>query len=315
MKKAILSAPAHPMLAEALAAGGFTVIDEPAISYSGLEAIIGDAEGLVVTTRLRIDAALIDKAPGLRWIGRLGSGMELIDAGYAASKGITCISTPEGNRNAVAEHTLALVLNLMNHVCRSFGEVRQGLWRRVENRGTELMGKTVGIIGYGNTGSAFARLLGAFGVTVLACDKYKKGFSEGYVQESTMEEIAQKADIISLHLPLTSETKYLANDAFFGGLARRPWFVSTCRGPITETTALLHALEAGLIAGAGLDVLENEKLDKFSDAEQAQLEQLCSRADVIITPHIAGYSHEAYRRMSEVLLEKLAAAGLVRSEK
>jgi D-3-phosphoglycerate dehydrogenase len=312
MKKAILSAPAHAMLAEALAAAGYTVINEPSVSYEGLEALIGDAEGLVVTTRLRIDAALIDKAPHLRWIGRLGSGMELIDTEYATSKGIACISTPEGNRNAVAEHTLALALNLMNHVCRSFGEVKQGLWRRNENRGSELSGKTVGIFGYGNTGSAFGRLLAPFGVTVLACDKYRDGFAEGYVQESTMKEIAEKADIISLHLPLTAETKHMANDDFFSGLARRPWFISTCRGPVTDTDALLRALESGLIAGAGLDVLENEKLDRYTPAEKERLQKLCSRNDVILTPHIAGYSHEAWFRMSAVLIEKLAAAGFVK---
>ncbi|RYZ20731.1 MAG: hydroxyacid dehydrogenase [Chitinophagaceae bacterium] len=311
MKKVILSAPAHPMLAEALTRRGYTVLDLPAVSYEELEGLMGDAEGLVVTTRLRIDAPLLDKAPGLRWIGRLGSGMELIDAAHAQRKGIACISTPEGNRNAVAEHTLSLALNLMNHVCRAYGEVKQGLWRRNENRGTELGGKTVGVIGYGNTGSAFARLLAPFGVRVLACDKYKKNFSHDYVEESTMDAIAAEADLVSFHLPLTSETKHVVGDAFFASLQRRPWFISTCRGPVTDTAALLRALEAGRIAGAGLDVLENEKLDRYTDAERAQLAELCAQPNVIITPHIAGYSFEAYERMSSVLLDKLEAAGLL----
>ncbi|RYY87487.1 MAG: hydroxyacid dehydrogenase [Chitinophagaceae bacterium] len=311
MKNILITAPAHESLMPALEKAGYRVSYMPGINYGELEQQIGDVSGLIVTTRLRVDGSLLERAPNLRWIGRLGSGMELIDTEAATARGIVCISTPEGNRNAVAEHTLGLVLALLNHIPRSFNEVRQGLWRRNENRGTELGGKTVGIIGFGNTGSAFGRLLSPFGGTVLAVDKYKSGFSGGYIQEATMEQVQEEAELISLHLPLTSETSKMAGAPFFGKLKRKPFFISTCRGGVTDTRALLHALEAGLLRGAALDVLENEKFDRYTDAEREQLDRLAGRADVIITPHVAGYSFEAFRRMSDVLLEKLAAAGLL----
>ncbi|GAB4092888.1 Rossmann-fold NAD(P)-binding domain-containing protein [Flaviaesturariibacter terrae] len=311
MKHALLSAPAHALLRPALEAAGYRVTDAPAISYEELESVIADVTGLVVTTRIRIDAALLEKAKSLRWIGRLGSGMELIDVGAAASRDIACVSTPEGNRNAVAEHALGLLLSLLNHIPRSFDEVKQGLWRRNENRGTELTGKTVGIIGYGNTGSAFARLLAPFGGPVLAVDKYKQHFGDGFIRESSLAEVQAGADVISLHLPLTAETRHMAGPAFFEKLEQRPFFISTCRGAVTDTAALLAALEGGLLRGAALDVLENEKLGSYTAAEKDLLERLCSRPDVIVTPHVAGYSFEAYQKMSEVLLEKLGAAGLL----
>jgi D-3-phosphoglycerate dehydrogenase / 2-oxoglutarate reductase len=305
MKKILITAPAHPVLRETLTEKGFSVAEEPAITYEELFDKIQDIEGLVVTTRLPINRPLIEKAARLRWIGRLGSGMELIDVQAASEKGLTCISTPEGNSNAVAEHTLALLLNGLNHVARAYNEVRRGIWLRNENRGTELAGKTVGIIGYGHTGSSFGKLLQPFGVRVLAVDKYKKNFAGGYVYEATMEDIFREADVLSLHLPLTDETRGMANEAFFNSLQRKPFFISTCRGKVTDTEALIAALQAGKISGAALDVLENEKLDKLTEQQQRHFNWLVDQPNVLLTPHIAGYTFEGFRRMSAILLQKL----------
>jgi len=231
--------------------------------------------------------------------------MELIDTEFAASKNILCVSSPEGNRTTVGEHTLGLLLSLMNRIHSAYQEVKEGKWIRDANRADELTGKTVGIIGLGNTGSAFAKILSGFDVEILAHDIYKTGFETAQIKAASLEMIQEKADVISLHLPLTHLTHHYANTAFFNRLKKKPYFISTCRGPVTETAAVLEAIQNQQIRGVGLDVLEKEPIHLNTGQEMAVLEAVMMHPNCIITPHIAGYSHEAYYKMSKVLLEKL----------
>ncbi|MEY2812472.1 MAG: hypothetical protein RI991_1467, partial [Bacteroidota bacterium] len=298
----------HPYLQEALVQRGFAVDVMEKITYDELINQIHLYQGMVVTTRIKVDQQLIDAAVQLKWIGRLGSGMEIIDVDYATQKNIICMSSPEGNKDAVAEQCLGVLLSMMHNVFRAGLQVRKGQWLRESNRGLELGGKTVGIIGYGNTGSAFAALLAPFGVKVLAHDKYKKGFATQHVQEVSLDEVLSIADVVSFHLPLTQETHHYANDDFFTALQNPIYLINASRGQVVDTNALLQALENGKVISAGLDVIEDENIEAYSPAQMDELLQLANREDVWVTPHIAGYSKEALEKMAKVLIFKLDEA-------
>ncbi|MEI8109702.1 MAG: NAD(P)-dependent oxidoreductase [Chitinophagia bacterium] len=301
----LITAPTHPCLQEGLQEAGYTIEVHERPNRAWLLEQISRFTGMVISTHPQLDAALLEQAKQLQWIARLGSGMEHIDTVYAEKKGIRCISSPEGNCGSVGEHVLAMVLSLLRNIPISSGEVKQGIWIREMQRHEELSGKTIGIIGYGHTGASFARLLEPFGINVLAHDKYKSGFSNQYVRESTIEAVKEQADIISLHLPLTEETKWYADINFFEALQRQPLFINAARGGLVDTAALCMALERNKIRGAALDVLENEQLTTYSEKEREQLQYLLGHNRVLITPHIAGYSKQAFRKMSEVILQKL----------
>jgi D-3-phosphoglycerate dehydrogenase / 2-oxoglutarate reductase len=307
----LITAKVHNYLIESFEKYGLKVSYVPTISYEELLEKIDMVTGLVVTTRLKIDKAILDKAANLKWIGRLGSGMELIDLEYASSKNIVCISSPEGNRNAVAEHALAMLLAAKNNIVKSSSEVKEGKWIRDENRGLEIAGNTIGIIGFGNTGEAFAKLIKVFGGTIMVYDKYKTDFGGKFVREAELQQICKYADIISFHVPLSSDTANMANKAFFNSLKNKPFIINTSRGNVINTTDLIDALKEDKISGVALDVLENEKLETLTPKQKIELDYLLQHDKVLITPHIAGYSNQAFLNMSKVLIEKLIVQDLL----
>jgi D-3-phosphoglycerate dehydrogenase len=262
----------------------------------------------VLRSKFKITKEIIDSAPNLKCIARVGAGMENIDVEYATQKGIACVNSPEGNRDAVAEHALGMLLALFNNLVKANAEVRDGKWLREENRGVEFCGKTIGIIGYGNMGAAFAQRLQGFGVNVLAYDKYKTNFGNDFIKESRLEDIFEQADILSLHTPLTEETHYLINDAFIKQFKKNIYVVNTARGKCLNTTDLVKNLESGKVLGACLDVLEYEAVsfEGIDEKEIPQPLQYLLRSDkVILTPHIAGWTKESNIKLAEFLAEKI----------
>ncbi len=301
----IITAPVHDILIETLHKNGLDFEYIPTANYQILFEKIETATGIVVATQINIDQKILDRANQLKWIARLGSGMEHIDTVYAESKNIRCISSPEGNSNAVAEHALGMLLNLVRNINKSAAEIKEMKWVRNENRGTELSGKVAGIIGYGNTGAQFAKILSALGMTVLAYDKYKKGFERNLIKEASVAEIAEMADVVSFHLPYNAETNHFGDKDFFSSLKKRPIIINTSRGKIVDTEALIDALQQKQIRTVALDVMENENLKALSEKQHDQLVWLSAQDNVLLTPHIAGYTFEAAYKMSKILLEKL----------
>lgn len=303
--KVLITDNAHPLLAEGLREDGFKVDYLPAITAKEVEEIIAGYEGLIINSKIYAGKELITKGLNLKFIGRLGSGLEVIDVPFAAERGICAFNSPEGNRNAVAEHALGMLLSMMNNIAIANTQVKNHEWKREENRGTELSGKTVGLIAYGNTAQAFARLLQPFGVTVLAYDKYVNSFGNEYVTESTLKEIAEKADVLSLHLPLTEETRYMVDYRYLASFKKPFWLINTSRGKVLRTIDVLTALQEGKILGAALDVLESEQINKLSTEEQEWFNALVADKRVLLTPHIAGWTHESLRKIAETVLLKI----------
>ena len=295
----------HPIFKERAIEMGYEVDDLPKISREETLAVIKNYAGIAVRTKFRIDKELFDVAPNLKFVARAGAGLDNIDETYARERNIVLLNAPEGNRDAVGEHAIGLLLALMNNFKLADEEVGQEIWDREGNRGYELKGKTVGVIGYGFMGSSFAKKLSGFEVNVIAYDKYKTGFSDVYAKEVSMEEIVKHSDVLSLHVPLTSETRHMVDAEYLYHFKKPIFFINTARGEIVNTRAVLDAIKSKRVLGAGLDVLEIEKFPAL--AQQAWYRELCLSGKVILTPHVGGWTFDSYRRISEVLADKLKA--------
>ena len=301
-RKILITDEVHALLPEGLQETGFEVHYRPKIRAEEVLEIIGDYEGLVINSKVYVGKEMIDRAVQLKFVCRAGSGLEVIDLEYAKNKNIIAFNSPEGNRNAVAEFALGALLNMMRNVSKSNSEVKQKLWNREENRGVELSGKTLGMIAFGNTAQAFAKLLSGFDVQILAYDKYYNGFTSGHIKEADLEEIFEKADILSLHLPLTTETAFMIDYNFLSKFKKPYWLLNTSRGKVLDTSALITHISQGTITGAALDVLENEKITSLSPAETDIFNSLIEEKRIFLSPHIAGWTHESKVKIAQVLL-------------
>jgi D-3-phosphoglycerate dehydrogenase len=296
---------AHQYLIESLADMGFEVDYQPTIANDATFEIIENYEIIVVSTKTIMNKKMIDKGAKLKYILRIGSGLDTIDVDYAQSLGIRCFASPEGNCNAVAEHTVGMLLALTKKINKSANEVTNYQWKREENRGIELYNKTIAIIGVGHTGATVAKRLSGFDMDILGVDIYKETFENKDIKKSNLEEVFESALIVSLHLPLNNETRYYADKSFFDSFHQPIIIINASRGGIVNTADLLAALQCGQVIAAALDVLENENLSSYTDKEKLIFNQLLAHKNVIITPHIAGWSLESKLNMAKVLISKL----------
>lgn len=298
----------NPLLWEQLQQAGFHNEADFISSKEVIEDKIKDYHGIVIRSRFKIDKTFLDKATNLQFIARVGAGLESIDCDYAIARNIALIAAPEGNRNAVAEHALGMILSLFNKLNQADAEIRKGQWNRESNRGHELDGKTVGIIGYGNMGKAFAKKLRGFDVEVI-CHDILPNVGDANVKQVTLEELQQKADVLSLHIPWTPETDKMVNANFIASFSNPFWLINTSRGKNVVTADLVQALESGKILGAGLDVLEYEKLSfetLFNDKNTPEaFDYLLKSSKVLLSPHIAGWTFESHERLAQVIVDKI----------
>ncbi len=300
----------HPILWQQLEEAGFENHTDFKSSKEEVESKIQDYNGIVIRSRFKIDKTFLDKATNLQFIARVGAGLESIDCEYAEAKGIHLIAAPEGNRNAVAEHSLGVILSLFNNLNQADAEIRAGHWNRESNRGHELDGKTVGIIGYGNMGKAFAKKLRGFETEVLFHD-ILENISDENARQVSLEELQKKADVLSLHLPWTLETDKMIDADFINAFSKPFWIINTSRGKNIVTADLVEAMKVKKILGAGLDVLEYEKLSfetLFQDKNTPEAFQyLLEAKNVLLTPHIAGWTFESHERLAQVIVDKIKA--------
>lgn len=304
----------HPLLIQQLEEAGFENSEDYTSTKQEVEDKIDHYQGIVIRSRFKIDKTFLNKAKNLRFIARVGAGLESIDEDYAAEKGIQLIAAPEGNRNAVGEHSLGLLLSLFNKLNQADAEVRAGKWNRESNRGLELEGKTVGLIGYGNMGKAFAKKLQGFDCTVL-CYDIKENVGDSLAEQVSLEELQKEADVLSLHTPWTPLTDKMVDAKFINAFKKPFWLINTARGKSVVTADLAQALETRKILGAGLDVLEYEKLsfeNLFTSAEEmpAPLKYLIEAKNVILTPHIAGWTVESKIKLAQTIVDKIKASFL-----
>lgn len=298
----------HPILQEGLSAMGFECHFAYENSESEILALLPDYQGAVIRSKFKFTAEVIDKAWQLKFIARSGSGMENIDVEYAQKKGIQCFNSPEGNRDAVAEQVVGMLLMLFNNLKRADSEVRAGIWRREENRGIEIKGKTIGLIGYGVMGKATAKRLAAFDCAILAYDKYKKNYGSKSVKEASIDEIFEYSDVVSLHVPLSEETQFMVNSLFLNSFKKPIYLINTSRGQVLKIADLNRALKSGKVKGACLDVLEFEKTSFENIETNKDFKTLSEFENVILSPHIAGWTVESYQKLSAYLLAKIQAA-------
>jgi len=305
-KKILVSDKVHPLLVNGLKESGFTVDYHPKMPYDEVKSNVNSYNGIIINSKVICDKDFLDQVTHLDFIGRLGSGLDIIDLPYAASRGIKIISSPEGNANAVAEHAMAMLLGLINNINRSHNSIREFQWDREPNRGEELLGKTIGLIGYGHTGPALAGKLTGYDVRVLAYDKYRKDYNgDNQVEEASMDHLLKESDIVSIHLPLTAETNNLVDLDFLSKCKHGTIIINTSRGKILDSEALLQNIESGHIKGACLDVIENEKPDTWDSNEHRVYGALLKRDDVVITPHIAGWTHRSLELIASIILRKI----------